>query len=141
MAIADLWEQRTGRRQRVQVDIRRAAASLRSHSYLQLNGQPYSREQIPDLLFSRLYRCRDGRWIHTHGGLPHLAAGTARVLGCAYDRDSIAEAVARWDSQELADGLAEAGMCGAIAQGYRTGVLERRGFGPEALAQLRPGIV
>lgn len=116
VAVAGLWEQRTGRRQQVRVDLRRAAAALRSHAYLQRNGQPYEREQTPDLLFSRLYQCRDGRWVHLHGGFPHLAAGTARVLECAYTADSIAAAVARWQSQELEDRLAEARMCGAIAR-------------------------
>src|SRR5882762_6639420 len=38
LAVADLWELRTGRRQDVAVDLRHATASLRSGTYLQVNG-------------------------------------------------------------------------------------------------------
>src|SRR6201982_2642860 len=38
LAAAALWQARTGRRQRVTVDVRQAAASLRSGTYLQIYG-------------------------------------------------------------------------------------------------------
>ena len=38
LAAADLWELRSGRRQEVAVDLRHATASLRSGTYLQVNG-------------------------------------------------------------------------------------------------------
>ena len=34
VAVSDIWEMRTGRRQRASVDVRHAAASLRSSHYL-----------------------------------------------------------------------------------------------------------
>src|SRR5689334_6366068 len=42
LAVADLWELRTGRRQEIAVDTRQAAASLRSGTYLQMDGEPVS---------------------------------------------------------------------------------------------------
>ena len=42
LAAADLWELRTGRRQEVAVDLRRAVASLRSGHYMQMNGATVS---------------------------------------------------------------------------------------------------
>lgn len=46
------------------------------------------------------------------------------------------------DRPEEADRLrALAAEADVFAQGYRSGALERRGFGPDALAALRPGIV
>jgi CII-binding regulator of phage lambda lysogenization HflD len=39
LAAAELWRQRTGRRQRVEVDARHAAASLRSYQYARPAGQ------------------------------------------------------------------------------------------------------
>src|ERR671931_124495 len=63
-----------------------------------------------------LYPCRDGRWVHLHGGLPNLAYGTMKVLGCNRERESVAAAVARWDGQALEDALAEARQCGAMAR-------------------------
>src|SRR5919199_2296600 len=38
LAVSDLWELRTGRRQEVAVDTRQATASLRSGHYMQLDG-------------------------------------------------------------------------------------------------------
>ena len=35
VAVSDLWEMKTGRRQKVAIDVRHAAASLRSSGYLQ----------------------------------------------------------------------------------------------------------
>ena len=116
VAVNDLWQLRTGRRQRVHVDVRRAAASLRGHAFQRLNGEETPRPTFPELAYSDLYYCRDGRWIQLHGGFPHLGQGTARVIGSEHDPASIAAAVARWDSQPLEDALAEAGMCGVIAR-------------------------
>src|SRR4051812_40009887 len=38
LAVADLWELRTGRRQSVGVNVRQATASLRSTKYLKMKG-------------------------------------------------------------------------------------------------------
>src|SRR3989454_10705508 len=42
LAVADLWELRTGRRQEVAVDTRQATASLRSGRFMHLDGAPVS---------------------------------------------------------------------------------------------------
>jgi crotonobetainyl-CoA:carnitine CoA-transferase CaiB-like acyl-CoA transferase len=115
-AVNDLWEQRTGRRQRVHVDVRRAAASLRGHAFQLLDGEETPREEFPELAYSDRFRCRDGRWIQLHGGFPHLGQGTSKVIGSEHTPESIAAAVARWDSRALEDALAEAGMCGVICR-------------------------
>src|SRR5438067_7777712 len=44
LAVSDLWQLRTGRRQDVAVDRRQATASLRSGHYMKLNGAPVSTE-------------------------------------------------------------------------------------------------
>jgi crotonobetainyl-CoA:carnitine CoA-transferase CaiB-like acyl-CoA transferase len=116
VAVNDLWEQRTGRRQRVHVDVRHAAASLRGHAFQLLDGEETPREEFPELAYSDRFRCRDGRWIQLHGGFPHLGQGTSKVIGSEHTLESIAAAVARWDSQALEDALAEAGMCGVICR-------------------------
>jgi crotonobetainyl-CoA:carnitine CoA-transferase CaiB-like acyl-CoA transferase len=116
VALNDIWEQRTGRRQRVHVDVRQAAASLRGHSFQRLDGELTPRPVFPELAYSNHYRCKDGRWIQLHGGFPHLGHGTSKVIGSEHNAASIAAAVARWDSQALEDALAEVGMCGVIAR-------------------------
>src|SRR6266404_2642098 len=47
LAVADLWELRTGRRQEVAVDLRHATASLRSGTYLQVNGAKVRGDRNP----------------------------------------------------------------------------------------------
>lgn len=117
IAASRLWELRTGRHQRVRVDVRAAAASLLSFAFLR------AEREIPLRDTSRatvaLYPARDGRWIHLHGGFPTLAEGTLKVLGCAGEREPIADAVASWDAFELEDALAEARMCGAVVRTAR----------------------
>ena len=44
-AVSDLWETKTGRRQQVAVDARRATASLRSGKYMQMEGANVSTER------------------------------------------------------------------------------------------------
>ena len=45
LAVSDLWESRTGRRQETGVDTRQATASLRSGRYMQMDGAPVSTER------------------------------------------------------------------------------------------------
>jgi hypothetical protein len=47
LAVSDLWELRTGRKQQVAVDLRQAAASLRSGHYLVMDGGKVSTERNP----------------------------------------------------------------------------------------------
>jgi crotonobetainyl-CoA:carnitine CoA-transferase CaiB-like acyl-CoA transferase len=110
VAAADLWEIRTGRRQRVAVDLRAAAAALRSERYVRLDGKAAERFDP----VSGYYRTRDDRWLQLHCNFPHHREGALRVLGCDGDRAAVAAAVARRDGQELEDAIVAAGMCGAL---------------------------
>jgi len=116
VAASHLWELKTGRRQSVSVDVRRAAVSLRSNLVMRVNGGPPPRSPADGNPLVALYPCRDGRWVHVHGVFPHLAAGTMQVLGCGRDAAEVAAGVARWDGQALEDALADARMCGAMAR-------------------------
>ena len=64
-----------------------------------------------------LYRTRDDRWFHVHGGLPHLADRIMWVLDT--DGPGIRAAVARWEAEALEDALAEAGTCGVAVRDAR----------------------
>jgi hypothetical protein len=110
MAAADLWCIRGGSPQRVEVDVRAAAASLVSFAYLRgLGDSAFARQGYAT---TALYEARDGRWIHLHGGF-RSREGTLALLGCADEAPAIARAVAGWDAQELEDALAARGVCGA----------------------------
>ena len=121
-AAAAIWQRRTGVAQRPRVTVRAAAAALAGYAYQTLG----TGARIRDGEWERdrdgwrawgarsmlrgenasnpavgIYRCRDGRWIHIHGGLPHLAERILRVLGA--DPNGIPAAVAGWDSEALED--------------------------------------
>jgi crotonobetainyl-CoA:carnitine CoA-transferase CaiB-like acyl-CoA transferase len=112
-AAAELGRRRGLPAQRVEVETRRAGASLQSFMHLRLDGAPFPTVQgeIPTMA---VYRCADGRWIHLHGALTHLRDGTLRILGCEDRAEAIATAVGGWPSAALEDALAAAGQCGAV---------------------------
>jgi crotonobetainyl-CoA:carnitine CoA-transferase CaiB-like acyl-CoA transferase len=109
ISAADLWSLRGGARQRIEVDVRAAAASLISFAYLRYGGGAFERQANP---ITALYRARDGNWVHLHGGFSSRE-GTLHLLRCADEGPAIARAVAGWDAQDLEDALAERGVCGA----------------------------
>src|SRR5262245_50117706 len=59
LAVSDLWQLRTRRKQQVTVDVRAAAASLRSARYLRIDGKPISGPWDP---MGGYYPVRDG-WV------------------------------------------------------------------------------
>jgi hypothetical protein len=107
-AADDLWSLRGGAPQRIEIDVRAAAASLLSFMYQRVSGTAFERGSLAT---TALYRGSDGRWIHLHGGF-RSREGTLALLGCADDADAIARTVATWDAQALEDALAERGCCG-----------------------------
>src|SRR5262249_10406056 len=72
LAASDLWRLRTGRRQRVSVDMRSAAIEFRSERYLRLDGRSPSEYHDP---IAGLYRCGDGRWGGSIPICPIIATG------------------------------------------------------------------
>lgn len=113
VAAADLWTLRTGQTQIVTVSLRAAAAALRSHLYLRVNGEPPRNLWDP---ISGFYETGDGRWIQLHCNFPHHRAGVVKLLGCDDSREGVAEAVAGWPGQTLEDALAEANMCAGLVR-------------------------
>ncbi|MDP2920317.1 MAG: CoA transferase, partial [Dehalococcoidia bacterium] len=114
LAAARLWELGTGRRQRVTVDVRPAAATMRSFFYLQLPGGMDLMTQAS--MLGGFYTTRDDRWFFVHPGFPHLRAGVLKVLGCEDNPESCGAAVRTRDSVELEETFAEHGLCGAIVR-------------------------
>ena len=102
LAAARLWEQRTGRRQQVAVDLRQATASLRSGTYMKLgNGAlPHARNRIMGF-----YPTKDGRWSYLHCNFPNHRAVALKVLGVPEDRTAVAKAVTGWNAQDLEEAI------------------------------------
>jgi crotonobetainyl-CoA:carnitine CoA-transferase CaiB-like acyl-CoA transferase len=113
VAASDLWDLRSGRRQHVALDLRAAAASLRSERYVRVDGMALPSPWAP---VSGFHRTRDGRWIQLHCNFPHHRDGVLALLGCENARAAVAAAVARWDGQALEDALAAAQMCAGLVR-------------------------
>lgn len=113
VAASDLWRLRTGRGQTVAVDLRAAAASLRSNTYVLRDGQkPVSWDPL-----AGHYATSDGRHMFLHTNHPHHRAGALRVAGAqSEDRAGLAAAVAEWKGQDIEDAIAAAGMVGGLTR-------------------------
>ena len=113
LAAADLSELRSGRRQEVAVDLRRATASLRSGHYMQINREKISTERNR---VAGLYPAKGGRWSYIHANFPNHRAAALQVLGVAEDRDAVRQAVAKWDALELEEAILAAKGAGGMAR-------------------------
>lgn len=111
----EIWRLRGGDNQDMAVDVASAATSLVSFALLRRNGErvPRPAENNPTV---GLYRGNCGRWIHLHGGFPHLAARTLDLLNADNTRESVADRVAGWNALALEDALAFMGQCGAVVR-------------------------
>lgn len=113
LAVSDLWELRTGRRQKVAVDTRQATASLRSGHYMKLDGAPVSTERNTVM---GVYPAKDGRFSYLHCNFPNHRDAALRVLGVPDDREAVRQAVAKWDALELEEAIIAAKGAGGMVR-------------------------
>jgi len=113
LAASDLWELRTGRRQQVAVDTRRATASLRSGKYMKMDGKPVPTDRNTIMGF---YPAKNGRWSYLHCNFPNHRAAALQVLGVPEDHDAVAKAVAQWDALQLEEAIVAAKGTGGMVR-------------------------
>ena len=115
LAAALVWSRWGGETQRGSVDMRHAAAEARSERFVRVEGQspaePWDR-------IAGTYRCGDGGWVRLHTNFPNHRDGVLRLLGCEYDRASVARALEGWSAQAVEDALAEAGLVGSRMRSF-----------------------
>jgi len=112
LAVGEVWETRTGRRQDVAVDVRQATASLRSGHYMKLGDGVLSHRRNSIM---GTYPTKDGRWSYLHCNFPNHRAAALQVLGVAEDRDAVAKAVLTWNAYDLEEAIIAAkGAGGAV---------------------------
>ncbi|MEP3247130.1 MAG: CoA transferase [Sneathiella sp.] len=123
VAVSDIWEMKTGRRQNVSVDIRHAAAALKSSDYLEFKDedggyQPMNDSPLATAAYGTIvpYPTRDGKLFMPHFGIRHLKEKVLAVLDCDFNNDSIGDAVAKWDAEALDAAIAAVGGCGGIVR-------------------------
>lgn len=113
LAVADLWELRTGRKQDVAVDLRQATASLRSGHYLKMEKSEVSHERNPVM---GMYPAKNGRWSYIHANFPNHRAAALKVLGVPEEKAAVRAAVAQWDALELEEAIIAAGGAGGMVR-------------------------
>jgi crotonobetainyl-CoA:carnitine CoA-transferase CaiB-like acyl-CoA transferase len=108
LAAAALWQQRGGAPQRVAVDMRHAGVEFRSERYLRIDGQPAPEAWDP---IAGLYPTGDGGWVRLHTNFPHHRDGILHLLGCAYNRQAVTDALRGWQAEAFEAAAASAGLC------------------------------
>ena len=126
LAVSDLWELRTGRRQEIAVDTRQATASLRSGRYMRMDGVPVSTERNTIM---GVYPAKNGRWSYLHCNFPNHRAAALSVLGVPEDREAVRKAVTHWDALELEEAIIAANGAGGMVR-----TMEEWGQHPQAVA-------
>ena len=123
VAITDIYELKTGRRQKVTINVRNAAATCRSSRYLQQESSAGGFEAVPETpsmthmrSITQPWQCKDGRWFLPHFNLTHLHDRVIGVLGCESNHKAVEKAIAKWDSHDLEEAIAEARACGSICR-------------------------
>ncbi|HKU72015.1 MAG TPA: CoA transferase [Burkholderiales bacterium] len=120
VAVTDIHEMKTGKRQKVAIDVRHAAATCQSSKLMRLDtgGGKWEQVDTPSMAHMRSitqpWQCKDGRWYLPHFNLPHLHDRVIGVLKCESNADAVAKAVAKWDSHDLEEAVAEARACGSV---------------------------
>ncbi|MGQ0510785.1 MAG: CoA transferase [Betaproteobacteria bacterium] len=112
VSASHLWQLRTGRTQRVAVDVRAATVSLRGATYLRIDGKPPASPWAP---MSGFYPARQG-WVSIHCNFPGHRDAALRVLGTAAERPLAEKASAGWDGEALEEAIHAAGGCAGFVR-------------------------
>ena len=132
-AANDIHELKTGRRQKVSIDVRHAAATLRSGDYVaqQDASGAYQALLSPShramSALTQPWPTKDGRWALPHFGLPHLQARTLKLLGCEPTPESVAAAVKKWNALDLEAAIDENKVCGGMVRTNAEWLAEEHG--------------
>jgi hypothetical protein len=97
----------SGRKQRISVDVRAAAISLRSARYLRIDGKAPPEAWAP---MSGFYPVQDG-WVSIHCNFPAHRDAALGVLGTGAERAAAEAASAKWAGEALEDAIHAAGGC------------------------------
>ena len=109
LAAATLHREAGGPAQTVSVDMRHAATEFHSEHWMRVNGNP------PPPVWDKIagvYPTADG-YVRLHTNMPHHRDGVLKILGCAYDRDSVAQALSGWRAEAFERACADAQIVGS----------------------------
>jgi crotonobetainyl-CoA:carnitine CoA-transferase CaiB-like acyl-CoA transferase len=125
VAVSDIWEMKTGRRQSSSIDVRRAGAALKSFEFLQRRQPDGAYETMGNSPAAATayeiiqpWPTKDGQWFLPHFGIKHMKERMLNLLQCEDNAKSVAHAVSQWNGQELEDAVASIRACGGLIRDY-----------------------
>ena len=113
VAVSRLWFLSKNEHQNGSVDIRAAAAAMRSARYLKIDGKAPKEMWDP---LSGYYPVKDGRWVSIHCNFANHRDAAMKVLGNPADRAAAEAASRSWDGLALEDAIHAAKGCAGFAR-------------------------
>src|SRR5215472_6841617 len=115
VAVAALWQSRTGEGQDVAVDVRKALRRFAGFFDLKwetINGRPpaFGDPLNPFFEIPLFRETQDGRHVVPLNIYPKLAARTLGLLKCGPSTEAVGNAIRQWRADDLEDAGAEAGV-------------------------------
>ncbi|MBP1296351.1 CoA transferase [Bradyrhizobium elkanii] len=110
-AAAALWNARTGQTTDVSINIVDALHYLHPTHFVRQQGRSIN-VGAEHVAVNDIFLCRDGRYLMLEAGPPYakLLKGYSVFFDCGDDKQSYAREVAKWNSLELEEALADAGL-------------------------------
>src|SRR6187401_1828891 len=96
LAVAQIWQLRSGQSQDVAVNMRHAVVECRSERYLRVDGKPPG--PAWDAI-AGIYKTRDARFVRLHTNFRHHRDAVCTVLNCKPERDDVQAALMQWDAE------------------------------------------
>jgi len=129
VAASRLWYLKTNRRQDVKVDVRSAAAAMRSARYLRIDGKA---PKDPWDAFSGYYPVKEGRWVSIHCNFANHRDAAMKVLGNPSDRAAAEARLGRTGARRCHTRRKGLRRVGAPCGGVEAASARRGGGGPAA---------
>ena len=118
--IASIWRMRTGESQDIQVDVRKALrrfAPFADGRWELLNGYPGGmHSNLPGANGAEMFQSKDGKWFLPVNPYPETYRRFLEFLNVNGSHDSVANAIAQWNGNELEEAAVKAGVSVPMAR-------------------------
>ena len=115
LGAAQIWQERSGQKQDVSLDMRHAVVECRSERYLRVDGKPPP--PAWDAI-AGIYKTGDQRFVRLHTNFPHHRAAVCKVLNCQAEREQVQAALMQWDGEAFETAAYAAGGVVAMMRSH-----------------------
>ncbi len=118
--INDIWELKTGNRQKIKIDYVHSSLSYLSFALLYQNDHPVifpDRHRVwPNYPIMSTYKTRDNRHIFIDGVYPPLRDGLLDLFNCPNNERALSTAIIQWEAEDLEYQINKRNLCGTIVR-------------------------